>query len=248
MAKKNQIEETKVEKEMTAIREESLQKQEVRKTFLELVQILSREDSFEISGNQMLVIEDMNVLDFIDASSSLDLTTRLDALGKAFNKFGLDLILEGSIGLGEFNIADYSWNILPGTSGKLIMKARPATLRKNITEIVNFLKLLPSGQGFVLKSGQDLLIQGLSKESMMDYYESCKDDDSVEKKDKGQDELFANNCSVLKENNLLLKIYGLDASQVDRTIDVVSGGIRYSAKPTDESKKASIVMVVFADS
>ncbi|MBM3207906.1 MAG: hypothetical protein FJZ57_04800, partial [Chlamydiae bacterium] len=203
MAKKNQIEETKVEKEMTAIREEALQKQEVRKTFLELVQILSKEESFEVSGNQMLVIEDMNIVDFIDASSSLDLTARLDALGKAFNKYSLDLILEGSIGLGEFNIADYSWNILPGTSGKLVIKARPATLKKNITDLVSFLKLLPSGQGFVLKPGQDLLIQGLSKESMMDYYDSCKDDDSVEKKDKGQDELFEKNCSLLKDNKLL---------------------------------------------
>ena len=103
MAKKNQIEETKVEKEMTAIREESLQKQEVRKTFSELAAHLTKEGKFEVKANQVLVISDMDVSDFLEAAMTLDLNHRLNVLGKALNRFSLDLILEGSIGLGEFN-------------------------------------------------------------------------------------------------------------------------------------------------
>ncbi|NDD58196.1 MAG: hypothetical protein EBZ47_02940 [Chlamydiae bacterium] len=246
MAKQLQEEKSKVEKEMASIKEEVIKKQEVRKTFSELAAHLTKEGKFEVKANQVLVISDMDVSDFLEAAMTLDLNHRLNVLGKALNRFSLDLILEGSIGLGEFNIADHSWNILAGTTGSLTIKAKPSALKRSINELVDFLKMLPVGQGFVLKPSQDLLIQGLSKDSMMEYYDLCQEKEDPELRQKGQDELFEKNSSILKVKGLIFKIYGLNSSQVDRAIDMNAGGILFKSVPLADVEHSSLVLVLLS--
>jgi len=233
-----------VEKEMTSIREDSLKKQVVRKTPIELAQILATEGKFELTSSEMLVLSNMDLTDFLEAVAITDLSKRLQVLGKIFSRFSLEISLEGSVALGEFNIGDHSWNLSAGASGSMVIKARPILLRKSVNDLVSFLNMLPVGQGFVLKPSQDLLLEGLTSDSMLDYYKLCQENEDAAARERGQDELFAKNCQTLSLKGLVLKIYGVNAKQVDRGIDVNAGGILFRAMAAEGAQAASLVVVL----
>ena len=233
-----------LEKEMTSIRQDSLKKEVIRKTPIELAQILTTEGKFEITSSEMLVLSNLDLNDFLEAVAITDLSKRLQVLGKILARFSLEVSLEGSIALGEFNIADHSWNLSAGESGSLVIKARPTLLRKSVNDLVSFLNMLPVGQGFVLKPSQDLLLEGLTSDSMLDYYKLCQENEDAVTRDKGQDELFAKNCQTLSLKGLVFKIYGVNAKQVDRGIDVNAGGILFRVVKGEGPQPASLVLVL----
>lgn len=242
----NQLQELSLEREMNTLREASLKKEEVRLTPMELAQVLSKEGKFELTSNKILILSQMDVSDFLTAVTTTDLTERLQVLAKILSRFSLDIILEGSVTLGEFNIADHSWSMSAGSSGIMLIKAKPTLVRRSVSEIVSFLNMLPVGQGFVLKGSQDLLIEGLSSDSMLEYYKFCQDNGDPKARDMGQDALFEKNCQTLSFKGLSLKVFGLNASQVDRGIDVNAGGILFRAVPAELSQKSAIVVVLLA--
>lgn len=246
MPEQLQEEQSQVEKEMQAVRESALQKEQVRLSPAQLADILQKEGKFELSSNQVLVLFAIDTNDFLQAIGTSDLTQRLQVLGRILNRYSLDLILEGSVTLGEFNIVDHSWSIFPGASGSLAIKAKPSLVRRSISDLVAFLNMLPIGQGFALKVSQDLLLEGLSSDSMLDYYKYCQENESAALREKGQDELFEKNCPMLSLKGYTLKIYGLNATQVDRGIEVNAGGILFRPIQADPSQKTALVVALIA--
>lgn len=246
MARQLEDSQSTIEKEMSAVRETSLKKEEVRLTPMQLAEILSKEGRFELTSNKVLILSQMDVSDFLTAVTTTDLTKRLQVLARVLSRFSLDITLEGSVTLGEFNIADHSWSMAAGTSGSMQIKAKPSLVRRSVSEIVSFLNMLPVGQGFVLKASQDLLLEGLSSDSMLDYYKYCQDNEDAKAREQEQDALFEKNCQTLPLKGLSLKIYGLNAAQVDRGIDVNAGGILFHTVPAQESEKSAIVVVLLS--
>lgn len=244
MPKQLQEEQNQVEKEMQDVRVASLQKELVRLSPAELADLLQKEGKFTLSGNQVLVLAPMDTSDFLQAIGTSDLTQRLQVFGRILHRYSLDLTLEGSITLGEFNIADHSWSILPGGSGSLVIKAKPTLVRRSIADLVAFLNMLPIGQGFVFKVSQDLLLEGLSSDSMLEYYKYCQEKESAALREKGQEELFEKNCPMLSLKGYALKIYGLNATQVERGIDVNAGGILFRPVQADPSQKTALIVAL----
>jgi hypothetical protein len=218
--------------------------QAVKVTPLELAELLAQNPNYELSSGKKLVIHNMDVNDFLSAIAASDQPKRLQVLQFMMARYSLDINLEGSIVLGEFNIVDHSWTILPGTSGSLRILSKPAMVRRTVADVVSFLNMLPVGQALVLKPRQDLLIAGLSSDAMLDYYQFCQENQDAKVREKGQDEMFAKNCQTLVLKGLSLKIYGLNAAQVDRAIDVNAGGIVFRAIANEEFPAPCLVIAL----
>mgnify|MGYP003353624336 CR=1 FL=1 len=141
-------------------------------------------------------------------------------------------------------ISDYSWTLSKGPKDSLRIRAKPTTLVKSIEEVTSFLSLMEPGQALALKPRQDLLITGLSRDAMLSYYRLCQEKDDVSLRDKGQDELFQAACPTLALKNLMLKVYGVHAAQIDRSIDVNIGGILYKATKNDSGLEPQLILVL----
>jgi hypothetical protein len=211
---------------------------------LELAFQLGHSGVFSLSADEGLVLADIDTADFIEAALAENPQSKMQVLVKILSRYGLGLKIEGSLSIGQLSATDHSWVLLAGESGSFTIKVQPLVFRKTITDIVAFLSLLPKGQGFALKAGQDLLLEGLSSESMLAYYECCSATQDVALRDKGQDELFETNCPALKEKGLSLKIFGANASQVDRHIDKGVGGVFFHAVAKETANATTLVLVL----
>jgi hypothetical protein len=218
--------------------------EEIRVTPIELASMFIQNPTFELQADKKLVIQNIDTNDFLSAISATDQPRRLQVFLKMMNKFSLDLMLEGSITLGEFSIADHSWTLLAGASGSLKISTKPATVIKSITELVSVLALTPQGTGFPLKANQDLLLTGLSSDGMLDYHRLCQETEDVQAREKGQDTLFRRACEILGLKNLNLRIYGLNAAQVDRNIDINAGGILFKAVRKDADTQPHLILTL----
>ena len=242
--RKTQDAKTHVEKEMKEVREAALQKNYVTKKIAELAMTLASDGKFEIKEDQVLVLTDLNLSDFFDAVECQDPGLRLAVLGKIFERYSLEVSLDGSINLGEFNINDHSWSISAGTTGSCVLKAVPQTFKRSLSEIVSLLRKMPEGHAFVLKNRQSLLIEGISSESMIDYYQYCQENEDLKLRDLGQDELFEKNCQLLSIKGQALKIYGANAKQVDRAIDINAGGVLFKPVAKKDEEETMLVIVL----
>ncbi|MBM3199091.1 MAG: hypothetical protein FJZ58_07575 [Chlamydiae bacterium] len=218
--------------------------EDIRVTPSQFAEMLMQNPYFELSSDRKLVIFDMNVNDLLSAIEAPDHTQRLQILVQVMQRYSLDVILEGSIILGDFNIADHSWTLSAGATGFLKFQAKPSTVIKSLTEIVSFLNKMAPGKGFALKARQDLLLTGLSPDAMMDYYRLCQANEDPKVREKGQDELFAKACQTLALKNLSLKVYGLNAFQVDRSIDVNAGGILFKVTENQDGIQPHLILAL----
>ena len=222
----------------------SITLEEIRVTPMELASMFLQNPVFELSSDKKLVIQNIDTNDFLSAISATDQPRRLQVFLKMMNKLSLDLSLEGSITLGEFAIADHSWTLFAGNSGSLKISTKPAAVVKSITELVSVLSLTPAGTGFPLKANQDLLSTGLSSDGMLEYHRLCQETEDPKEREKGQDTLFKRACEILGLKNLNLRIYGLNASQVDRNIDVNAGGILFKGVKKDEETSPHLILTL----
>ncbi len=230
---------TKIEKIGSAVTLE-----EIRVTPAELAEKLIQNPVFELGADKKLVVHNIDTNDFLSAISATDQARRLQVFYKMMNKLSLDLSMEGSITLGEFNIGDHSWTLSAGESGSLKISSKPSMVVKSISELVSFLNLMSAGKGFPLKAHQDLLITGLSSDAMLDYYQLCQKTEDVKEREKGQDELFKKASELLSLKNLNFRIYGLNSSQVDRNIDINTGGILFKALPMNDQTKPHLIITL----
>ena len=231
--------------EMNKMREESLQKKWKRKTPLELALHLSAGGSFSVNSEEGLILTNMDTADFIDAALAKDPQSKMEVFVKMLSRFSLGLKIEGSISIGQQSLSDHSWVFLAGESGSFtISLAQPPMLRRSISDMVSFLSLLPQGQGFVLKGGQDFLLEGLTPESMLAYYETCISHEDATLREKAQDVLFEQNCPLLQEKGMSLKIFGANAQQVDRHIDAKAGGIFFHTVAKDIKPMTALVFAL----
>ncbi len=220
--------------------------EEMKMTTWQLAEKLSQNASFDIEAGQKLVIQNIDLNDFLTAAGSTEPAIQLQMLQRMMNRFSLEINLEGSINLGQFNLADNSWTILPGNTGSLRIVSKPLALRRSLSELVAFLNMLPVGQALMFKPRQDLLIDGLSPDSMLEYYQFCQDNKDPKEQEKGQDELFAKASSTLALKGLNLRIYALNAVQIDRGIDVNAKGIVFKALGNSELTAPTLVAVLLA--
>ncbi len=218
--------------------------EEIKVTPIELAEMLNKNPEFQLQSGKKLIIQNIDTNDFLSAISAPDQTRRLQVFLKIMNKLSLDIILEGSIHLGEFNIGNHSWTLSPGESGFLKISSKPTVVVKSITEMVSFLSLIELGNGFPLKARQDLLLTGLSADAMLDYYNLCKETENGGSREKGQDILFQKACELLRLKNLNLKIYGLNAAQVDRNIDTNVGGILFKASSLNNETQPHLILTL----
>ncbi len=219
--------------------------QEIRVTWAELTDRLSKERTLELTKEQTLVIHQIDSNDLLSAIEESQGAKRLGVLVDIMKRFSLDLSLEGSINFGAFNLAEHSWTISAGDSGFLRITAKPTAVRKSLNEIVSFLTKLPVGQALVLKPFQELFLEDISSSDMLNYYEYCQEEQDVKAREVEQDSLFAKNCPTLVEKGLSLKIYGLNAKQIDRNLDTNIGGLLFKPVGSEELKYPRLVIALF---
>lgn len=232
------------EEKTVAIDDVALKKKEIMKTPLAFALDLSEKGSFDLSDHDVLVLKQMDPSDFFNATMAPSPSERLTILLEMMGRYGLDLRLEGSIHLGDFNVADYSWRIETAPSSHLSIKARPAACRRSISDLINFLELLPQGQAFVFKPCQDLFLQGLTSESLLEYYNISQHNEDLMHRDLHQNLLFEKNSQKLVERGLSLKIFGIHAQQLERMIDIERQGIFFRAVASDEKIQPSIIVAL----
>ncbi len=221
--------------------------EEIRVTPMELAQKLTQNPTFEIEAGKKLVIYNIDTNDFMSAISAKDQPARLQVFLTMMNKLSINVKLEGSITLGEFDVGAHSWTLAAGDSGSLKMTTKPAPVVKSITEMVSFLDLVSEGKGFPLKANQDLLISGLSSDAMMEYHRLCKDTEDSDAREKGQDSMFKAASELLRFKGLNLKVYGLNVAQVNRNIDINSGGIMFTAVGMDDDTQPHLILTLLSD-
>lgn len=227
----------------TVVKEEV---KEIRLTWKELADKLLEQGRVEIQTGQTLIIHQIDISDFLSLVEEPQAPEKVKLLVEIMKRFFLDLSFEGSLALGPFQLADQSWNLNCGNSGSLRITAKPLTLRKSLQEVVSFLSKIPLGQALVLKPNQDLFLEEVSADAMFNYYQHCQDETDPVAREKGQDAMFASSSPLLVEKNLLLKIYGLNTKQVDRTIDAAAGGIVFKPVGNAELKEPRIVIGLIA--
>lgn len=224
----------------------AVSEKEIKLTPVQLADLLTQNQTFELQAGKRLVIHGIDPNDFLNAVTASDHTKRLQVLQFILSRYSLDIAFEGSITLGEFNISEFSWNLSAGASGSLRILSKPSVLRRSIGEIVAFLNMLPVGQAFILSPRQDLLLSGLSSDAMLDYYQFCQEHQDGKAREKEQDALFKKACSMLDLKGLHLKVYGLNAAQVDRAIDVNAGGILFRAVGSEEKTSPALVLALLS--
>ena len=218
--------------------------EEIKVTPIQLAEMLVQNPSFELQADKKLVIQNIDTNDFISAISASDQPRRLQVFYKMMNKLDLDISMEGSLTLGEFNIGDHSWTLSAGDSGSLKITSKPATVVKTVAEMVAVLNIMSAGKGFPFKARQDLLLTGLSSDAMLDYYRLCQETEDVAAREKGQDELFRKASELLALKGLNLRVYGLNAAQVDRNIDINAGGILFRATQLEDQSQPHLIVTL----
>lgn len=217
---------------------------EIRLSCLQLAEKLMQEESVELRGDDTLVIHQIDSSDLLSAVEEVEAVKRVGILVNIMRRFNLEVRLEGSLNLGPLVLADHSWSFKPGESGFFRLSAKPTAVRKSLFELVSFLTKLPVGQALVLKPFQELFLEEIPTSDLVNYYQFCQEEKDVTAHEKKQDELFTQNCSLLTEKNLTLKIYGLNAKQLDRHIDTNIGGIFFKPTTSIEHTHPRIVAVL----
>lgn len=221
---------------------ETVTGEQVRFTAQQLAETLLKEGFLQIQPEQTLIVQQIELSDFLSLVEEVDVTKKLTMFSEILKRFSVEIGWEGSMEIGAFNLPDQSWSFKPGASGFLRLHAKPALMKKSLKEIVSFLLKLPEGQALLLKPRQNLFLEGISADAMLDYYQHCQDESDPVAREKGQDEMFSSSHSLLAEKNMTLKVYGLNAKQVDRTIDAGSGGMLFTPVGSDELKEPAIVV------
>ena len=230
--------------EMKASDDVAIKKKEIFKTPLEFALELTAKGSFDLSDHYALVLREMDPSDFLDATMARTPAERLKIFLNMMERLGLKLHLEGSIHFADFHISERSWRIETTNSSYLSIKAIPVMLKRSIDDLVSFLQLLPHGQGFALKPCQDLFLEGLTSQSLMDYYNFCQQNEDPIQRDHHQNLLFETNFQMLSIQGLSLKIFAIHAVQLERMIDVNGQGIVFKAVAIDKKIKPSIIVAL----
>ena len=220
--------------------------QELKVTWAELATLLAKDSKVELREGQSLIIHQIDTNDFLSIVEETDPSKRLGLLIEVLRRFSLEIGLEGSLNLGPFNLTDHSWTLTPGNTHFVRITAQPVIVRKSLSELVSFLSKLPLGQALVLKPFQKLFIEDLPTDAMLDYYQTCQASKETAVQEREQDALFCKSCKELEEKNLLLKIYGLKAAQINRNIDTNSEGILFVPTGNEELTEPRLVVGLIA--
>jgi len=223
----------------TTLQEE---KKQVRLSWQELANTLLQERSIKIASDQTLIVHQIDPSDFLSLVEENNAQAKVQLFASMLRRFSMEISFEGLITLGSFNLSDYSWQMTPGEKGFIQIHAKPATMRKPLAEVISFLSKLPVGQAIVLRAQQDLFLEEISSDAMFDYYQHCQNDSDPLAREAGQDQMFVASSPQLQESGRLLKIYGLNAKQVNRTIDAGAGGVLFTPIGNEEFKEPRLVL------
>lgn len=211
-------------------------------TVFEFVQELNQKKAVELSNEQELTLKAFDLADFMTLASLDDNHKKVGLLQQVFARFGLQLFFEGSMHLKKLSLDDMSLTFSAGESKVLKITARPSFLRRSIQDLVGFLQNLPENGVIALKPNQDLLIEGFSKQELMDYYQVCSSNKDLQVQQNAQDALFQNTSLVLKEKGLNFRIFAANAEAINREINSELGGLYLRATSKEADKDPVILM------
>lgn len=213
-------------------------------TIFSLIQKLSQSEVIHLNQGETLKISEFDMSDFIDLANEPDPIKKLTLIQKHFFGFNLVLNLEGSLAVGNLNLDDRSWMIGASEGGELKISANPIALKKSVDDVVKFLKNLELGHGLVLKAGQDLLLEGFSKDAVQGYFELSAKNSDAKVLENIQDEFFIASSQTLKDDNLVLKVFAVDATNLNREVNPELGMVIFKPISEDVSKKARVVLAL----
>lgn len=213
-------------------------------SIFEFIHQLSIGNSVELNPLESMTISHLSADDFIKIANEQEFPKKLQVLQEILGKHNLQLNMEGGLVIGAMNLDDYSWVLSAPESQKLTITAKPLALKLNMHELVLFLKKLPLGQGFMFHENQDLMLSGFSEQNVKDYFDSSLNNKDSKVLEATQDALFRTASDVLKNENLSLKIYALNATQLNREVNPKFGFIVFRAQSPDLQKKPRIIVAL----
>lgn len=208
------------------------------------IQRLAQGEVIELRGNEAIKISEFDISDFMQIAIEEDQRLKLGIVQKYFSNFGVILNLEGSITLGNLNLEDRSWIIAAGESGHLKISAKSVPLKKTVDELVSFLKKLPLDQGLILKPGQDLLLEGFEQNAIKSYFELSSKSKDPKVLEKIQDNFLIASSKLLQQENLILKIFAIDALLLNRELNIELGLVMFKPQAQEAFKAPRVVVAL----
>jgi len=211
---------------------------------LDLIKKLTLGETIELPNGHSLSITDFDMQDFLSIVTEDNLQKKLGVIQGICNRFHLNVLMEGDVLLGALNLDDRSWTLTASESQSLKIFAKPQPLKLSIDEVISFMKKLPLGQGMAFRSGQDLLITGFSQKAVESYYEFSKDVTDARVLEKAQDAFFVEASATLQKEGLILKVFAIDASSLNREVNPAFGMIVFKAQSRDNQKNPRIALAL----
>jgi hypothetical protein len=200
----------------------------------------------QVEVGQCLELSHLLPQDFIAVTAAASAIEQWQFLTSVMRRYSLELEAQGSIHIEEFSLSARTWKMRPGDSGSFTLKARPSAMTLPLEKLVSFLIKLPQAHGFTLLPHQDLIIEGIPARALQNYFDLSQKKLELAAKEKDQDALFIQNCSILQEKNLALKIFGLGAKSVDRAIDMNKEAMMFRPIAKEVGEKAALVAVLIS--
>jgi len=220
--------------------------EQVKMTWAELATYLLKEGHLDLKDRQSLTIHQIDMNDLISIVEEAEPTKKLHLFVEILKRFGIEPGFEGSLNFGSCSLADRSWTITPGNTHFVRLMAKPLTVRKNVSELVSFLRKLPIGQAVLLEPEQRLFVEDLSGNALISYYQTYQGSKDPLVLEQEQDELFVSSCEELAAENLLLKVYGMHVTQINRNIDMHAEGLLFVPIGSEDNKEPRLVVGLVA--
>ena len=213
-------------------------------SIFELAQKLSNGEKLQLAQGESVHITHLDMTDFLAIANEDDLQKKLSVLQMILNRFNVALVLQGGIVIGGLNLDDRSWTLSAAENQNLEISGASLPLKLTVTDLVKFLKKLPLGQGIAFKANQDVILTGLSEQAVMNYFEFSQNVTDVKVLETAQDQFFAENCHLLRDEKLSLKLFALDAAQLNREVNPAFGMIAFKPVASDEFKQPKIAVAL----
>jgi hypothetical protein len=217
---------------------------QLKLSVFELAEKLTKGESIKLNPAETITLTGIDMQDFFAIVNEEELAKKANVLQQIMNRFNIALMLEGAVGLGAMNLDERSWTLAASNETALKISARPLPFKLSINELVNFLKKLPVGQGLVFRSQQDLVLTGFSEKGLMNYYEFSQGTQDPKVLEKAQDQFFFEASEALQKEGLVLKMFGLEAAQLNREVNPAFGMIAFRAQGNETLTQPRIVVAL----
>jgi hypothetical protein len=210
-------------------------------SIFELAEKLSKGEVIQLKTKESLCMSSFEITDFMAIANEENLEKKLLILQSVLARFNIQLQLDGAITLGAMNLDDRSWTITASNEDKLKISSRPLPMKIALSELVNFLKKLPIGQGLILKPNQDVIVTGFSEESVQNFFELSKSTQDLTVLEKTQDQFFIQSSELLAKEGLCLKMFAHEARMMNREVNPSFGAVAFIPQGDETLKEPKMI-------